>query len=199
MVTQRTHCHFMMQARALRVPELCDDHTTPSCLVTNSLVKPGYRSVNTLVLPDPWLTQGPGSFQACALHLLFVRPCDLAHHGLYCSQVCVCTHHSSLQHLPFRCLPSLFFRAHMEEHQNMRLPHGTTGWNHSYYTGNSHSAPYSLQQLQSGASSPPPVQILASTRESHGAAPSSSVSCPQVTLKRHQSTGLHAPCSHRHK
>ena len=41
MVTPRTHCHFMMQARALRVPELCDDHTPPSCLVTNSLAKPG--------------------------------------------------------------------------------------------------------------------------------------------------------------
>ena len=37
-----------------------------------------------------------------------------------------CTHHSTLQHLPFRCLVSLFFRAHMGKHQNMRLPHGTT-------------------------------------------------------------------------
>ena len=27
MVNPRTHCHFMMQARALQVPELCDDHT----------------------------------------------------------------------------------------------------------------------------------------------------------------------------
>ena len=27
MVTPRTHCHFMMQARAQRVPEHCDDHT----------------------------------------------------------------------------------------------------------------------------------------------------------------------------
>ena len=32
MVIPRTHCHFTMQARALRVPELCDDHTPPSCL-----------------------------------------------------------------------------------------------------------------------------------------------------------------------
>ena len=68
-----------------------------------------------------------------------------------------------------RCLPSLFLRAHMDEHQNM-------------HTGIPHSAPHSLQQLQSGASSPPSVQISASTRESHDAAPSNSVSCPQVTL-----------------
>ena len=68
MVTPRTHCHFTMQARAPRVPELCDDHTLPSCLVTNSLAEPSYRSVNTLVLPDPLLTQGgPVTFLACAL------------------------------------------------------------------------------------------------------------------------------------
>ena len=41
-----------MQARALRVPELCDDHTSPSCLVTNSLAKPRYRSLHTLVLTE---------------------------------------------------------------------------------------------------------------------------------------------------
>ena len=40
------------------------------------------------------------TFLACALHLLFVRSCHLAHHGLYCSHVCACTHHSFLQHLP---------------------------------------------------------------------------------------------------
>ena len=92
MVTPRTHCHFTMQASALPVPELGDDHTPPSCLVTNSLAEPRYRSVNTLVLPHPLLTQGgPVIFRAC----------DLAHHGLYCSHVCVCAHHSSLQHLPF--------------------------------------------------------------------------------------------------
>ena len=68
----------------------------------NSLAEPRYRSVDTLVLPDPLLTQGGSvTFLACALHYLFVRSCDLAHHGLYCSHVCVCTHHSSLQHLPF--------------------------------------------------------------------------------------------------
>ena len=64
----------------------------------------------------------------------------------------------------------------------MRLPHGTTGWNHSYYKGIPQSAIHTLQQLQAGASSPSLVQMSASTRESHGAATSSSVSCPQVTL-----------------
>ena len=39
----------------------------------------------------------------------------------------------------------------------------------------------SLQQLQAGASSSSPVQTSASTQESNGTAPSSSVSCPQVT------------------
>ena len=174
-LAQCTHCHFVMQARALRVPELCDDHIPPSRLVTNSHAEPRYRSVNTLVLPDTWLTQGgPVTFLACALHQLFVRSCDLAHHGLYCSLVCVCTHHSSLQHLLFRCLPLLSSRAHMDEPQCMRLPLGTTEWNHSYYKGNSLSALHSLQQLQAAASSPSPVQMSASTRESHGAAPSSS-------------------------
>ena len=76
MVTPRTHCHFMMQARALRVPEFCDNHTPPSCLVTNSLAKPRFRSVNTLVLPHPLLTQGgPVTFPVCALYQLFVRSC----------------------------------------------------------------------------------------------------------------------------
>ena len=135
-----------------------------------------------LVLPDPWLTQGGlVTFLACALYQLFVRSCDLAHHGLYCSHVCACTHHSSLQHLPFRCLSSLLLSSQMEEQQNVQQPHGTTWWNHSFYTGNSLSALHPLQQLQVGASSPPSVQMSASTRVSHGAAPSSSVSCPQVT------------------
>ena len=77
-----------------------DDHTFPSCLVAYPLAKMEYRSVNTSVLPDPWLTQeGPVTFPACALYQLFVRSCDLPHPGLYCSHVCAYTHHSSLQHL----------------------------------------------------------------------------------------------------
>ena len=182
-LTQCTHCHFVMQARALRVPVLCDDHTPPSCLVAYPLAKLGHRSVNMLVLPDPWLTQGGlVTFLACALYQLFVRSCDLAHRGLYCSHVCACTHHSPLQHLSIRCLPLLSSRAHMDEPQCMRLPLGTTECNHSFYTCNSLSALQPLQQLHAGASSPSPAQLSASTRESHGAAPSSSVSCPQVTL-----------------
>ena len=106
MVTPRTHCHFTKQARALRVPELCDDHIPPSCLVTNSSVKLGLRSV---VLPDPLLTQGGAvTFLACALHKLFVRSCDLARHGLYCSHVCARTHHSSLRLLLFGVCPRCF-------------------------------------------------------------------------------------------
>ena len=70
----------------------------------------------------------------------------------------------------------------MEEQQNVRQPDGTTWRNHTYNTGNSLSAQHSLQQSQAGASSQHPVQMSASTRVSHGAAPSSSVSCPQVTL-----------------
>ena len=61
-------------------------------------------------------------------------------------------------------------------------PFGTTEWNHSYYTASSLSALHSLQQLHAGASSPSPVQTSASTRQSHDAAPSSSVPCPQATL-----------------
>ena len=79
------------------------------------------------------------------------------------------------------CPLSLSLSARMDELQYMRLPLGTTGWNHSCCTGNSLSALHSLQQLQAGASSPSPVQISASTRESHDAVTSSSVSCPQVT------------------
>ena len=67
----------------------------------------------------------------------------------------------------------------MKEQQNVRQPHGTTWWNHSYYTSIPLSALHSLQQLQAGASSPSPVQISASTQESIVA--QRLVSCPQVT------------------
>ena len=172
----------MMHGRALRVPEHCDNHTPPSCLVAYPLAKMEFRLVNTLVLPYPWLTQeGPVTFPACALYQLFVRSCDLAHHGLYRSHVCAYTHHSLLLHLSL-VFAFATFSSQMEEHQNVRPPTGTTEWNHSYYTGNSLYAPHSLQQLQDGTSSPSPVQMSASTRELHDAPPSSSVSCPQATL-----------------
>ena len=67
MVTPRTHCHFVMQARALRVPEVCVNHTPPSCLVAYPFTKMEHRVLYMLVLPDPWLTQeGPVTFPACA-------------------------------------------------------------------------------------------------------------------------------------
>ena len=83
------------------------------------------------------------TFLACAMHQLFVRSCDLAIHGLYCSHVCACTHHSSLQHLSL-VFAFVIFSSQMEEQQNVRLPLGTTEWNHFYHTGNSLSAPHSL-------------------------------------------------------
>ena len=63
-----------------------------------------------------WLTQlltqqGLVSPQASALLQLFVRSFDLTRHTPYCSHFFACTHHSTLQHLPFgvslRCFPVL--------------------------------------------------------------------------------------------
>ena len=53
----------------------------------------------------------------------------------------------------------------------MELPPGTTECNHSYYTGNSFSAPHSVQQLQNGTIATS-VQPLASIQEANGAASS---------------------------
>ena len=166
MTIPRTHCHFTMQARAQRVPEFCDDHTLPSCLVTNSLAEPRYRSVNILALSDPSLTQGPAFRQLVRL-------------GASWPVLFACLYRRSLKHLPFRCLPSLFFRVHVEEQQNMLLPHGTTGSNHSYYTGTPHSAPHSssynlVRALRSLCRYWPP-------HGSHMVQRLSSESCPQVT------------------
>ena len=65
----------------------------------------------------------------------------------------------------------------MEGQQNVQLPPGTTEWNHSYYTGNSFSAPHSVQQLQNGTIATS-VQPLAYTQEANGAASSGFVSSP---------------------
>ena len=55
------------QQRRQRGHGRCDDHIPPSCLVTNSIVKLGLRFLNTLVLPDPLLTQGGAvTFLACS-------------------------------------------------------------------------------------------------------------------------------------
>ena len=159
-----------MQARALRFPELCDDHTPPSCLVAYPLAKLEHRSVNTLVLPDPWRTQGGlVTFLACALHQPFVRSCDLAHHGLYCSHVCACTHHSSLQHL------SLVFTFVIFQFSDGRTAEGAAAsWHHRVESLLLHGQ-FALSTtfsptVTSCASPPLPVQMSASTRESHGAA-----------------------------
>ena len=104
----------------------------------------------------------------------------MAHHGLYCF-TCLRLHTPQLVAASALLCPFLsFLSVHMVEPQCIRLPLGITEWNHSYYTRNPLSALHSLQQLQAGASSPSPVQMSASTRESHGAATSSSVSRPQV-------------------
>ena len=54
----------------------------------------------------------------------------------------------------------------------MQQLHGTTWWNHSYYTGIRPSALHSLQQSQAGASSTSSAQPLASTQESNSTASS---------------------------
>ena len=182
MVTPRTHCHFTMQARALRVSDFCDDYTLPACLVADSLAEPRYRSVNTLAPPDPSLTQEGARDISCVCIALAFRQVVRLGASWPVFSTCLCLYTPEL----LAASPSSVFAfvvspTHMDGHQNMRLPHGTTGWNHSYYTGILLSAPHSLQQLQSGASSSPSVQISASTRESHDAATPSSVSCPQVT------------------
>ena len=100
-----THSFVTSRCRHVRYAFLnsCDDHTTPSCLAANSPAESRYRSMHTLALPDPSLTQwGLVTLLACAVHWPFVRSCDLAHHGLYCSHVCAHTHTTA------RCSISLF-------------------------------------------------------------------------------------------
>ena len=65
----------------------------------------------------------------------------------------------------------------MEGQQNVHLPPGTTEWNHSYYTGNSLSAPHSAQQLQNGTIATS-AQPLAYTQEANDATSSGFVSSP---------------------
>ena len=145
--TSRTHCHFVMQARALRVPEVCVYHTPPLCLVAFPFTMRKYWFFYTLVLPDPWLTQeGPVTSLVNALYQLFVMSCDLAHDGQHCSHFCANTHRSLLLHLSL-VLAFVYICSQMDEHQNVRPSSGTTEWNHSYYNGNSLSALHSSQQI----------------------------------------------------
>ena len=150
-----------------------------------------YRVVYTLVLPDPWLTQdGPVTFPACALYKLFVWSCDFAHDGLHCSHLCAYTHRSLFLHLSL-VLALVYLCSQMEEQQNMQLPPGTTECNHSYYTGNSFSAPHSVQQLQNGTIATS-VQPLAYTQEANGAASSGFVSSPLLPCS--ECNQLTSPC-----
>ena len=59
--------------------------------------------------------------------------------------------------------------------EGVQMPPGTTECNHSYYTGNSFSAPHFAQQLQNGTIATP-AQPLASIQEVNGAASSGFVS-----------------------
>ena len=114
-----------------------------------------------------WLTHCSHSRDSCYpseyILQLFAGSCDSTYHGLYCSHFFACTHHSTLQHLPFRrCWSSSPFGSQMEEQQNVQQPHGTTWWNHSCYTGIQLPAQHCLQQLQAGACSSSTAQPLAS-------------------------------------
>ena len=60
-----------------------------------------------------------------------------------CSHLCANTHRSLLLHLSL-VLAFAYLCSLMEGQQNVQLPPGTTEWNHSYYTGNSFSAPHSV-------------------------------------------------------
>ena len=180
MVIPRTHCHFVMQARALRVPEVCFNHTPPSCLVAYPFTKMEYRVLYTLVLPDPWLTQdGPVTSPVSALYQFVAWSCDLAHDCLHCSHFCAYTHRSLFLRLSLVFAFSSFC-SHMEEHQNVRPSTSTTEWNLSYYTGNSLSAPHFFQQLHDGTVSTS-VQPPVSTQATNGTTSLGSVSNPGPT------------------
>ena len=69
----------------------------------------------------------------------------------------------------------------MEGQQNVQLPPDTAEWNHSYYTGNSFSAPHSAQQLQNGTTATS-VQPLAYTQEANGGfVPSPLLPCSAIS------------------
>ena len=98
--------------------------------------------------------------------------------AFFCSHFCAYTHRGLLLHLSL-VLAFVYLCSQMEEHQNVRPSTGTTEWNRSYYTGNSLSAPHSLQQLHDDTVSTS-VHPLGSTQETNGTASSGSVSSPQL-------------------
>ena len=175
----RAPCHFVMQARAQRVPEVCVNHTSPSCLVAFPFAKMEYWFFYTLVLPDPWLTEeGPVTSLVSALYQLFVRLCDLTHDGQHCSHFCANTHRSLLLHFSL-VLAFVDLCSQMEEHQNVRPSTGTTELIHSYCTGNSLSALHSSQQFHDDTVSTS-VHPQVSTQATNGTTSSGSAFGPQL-------------------
>ena len=187
-----------MQSRVLRVPEVCFNHTSSSCLVAFPFSILEYRVFYTLVLPDPWLTQeGPVTSPVSALYPLFVRSCDLAHDGLHCSHVCANTHRSLLLHLSLE-LAFVFLCSQMDEHQNVRPSTGTTELNHSYYAGNSLSALHSSQQFHDDTVSTS-VHPLVSTQETNGTSVLRLCVWSTVTTRPHQLNCSCGPHSQRQR
>ena len=196
MVTPRTHCHFVMQARALRVPEACVNHTPPSCLVAYPFTKTEYRVLYSLVLPDPWLTlEGPVTFLACALHKLFVRSCDLAHDGLHCSHVCAYAHRSLLLHLSL-VFAFVSFCSQMEEHQNVQPSTGTTEWKSFLLYGQLTLCTTKNNKSYMMIRSPRLCSHWSPSQETNGTTSSGSVSGPQLPhslISSHVPAGLQLP------
>ena len=93
-----------------------------------------------------------------------------------CSHLCSNTHCSLVSSLSlvlaFVYLCSLMY--------GVQMPPGTTECNHSYYTGNSFSAPHFAQQLQNGTLATP-AQPPASIQEVNGPASSGFVSSSQLS------------------
>ena len=177
--TSRTHCHFVMQARALRGPEVYVNHTSLSCLVAFSFTMMEHWVFYTLVLPDPWLTQeGPVTSLVSASYQLFVRSCDLAHDSQHCSHFCANTHRSLLLHLSL-VLAFVYLCSQMDEHQHVRPSAGTTKFNHSYFEGNSLSALHSSQQFHDDTVSTS-VHPLVSNHETNGTTSPGSAFGPQL-------------------
>ena len=145
--------HLTMQARWQRVPDSCDDHTTP--------------------LARPHI-----GFYASASHQLLVRSCDSAHHFLYCPYVWAHTHHNSLQHLPHPCLSSLIFSSRMEENSRMcsrpTALHGGITLSTRVFRSSHHTLSNSYKLVRA------PRRPLAPTQESNGTTSSDFVYSPQL-------------------
>ena len=119
-----------------------------------------------------------GDIPSVCILSAFCQVVRFVHPGSSGSHVTASTHHSLPLHVALEFVFATF-SFQMEGQQNVRPPPGTTEWNHSYYTGNSLSAPHSVQQLQNGMISTS-VQPLAYAQETNGTASSGFVSSPQL-------------------